>query len=419
MIVSCAQWMWRALVFCATAIVTLLAVFGMIGIANSVHVKLKDRIVFSGLSCLFMFVFTWLRVGAAKQFVVKMRRARSQTSLWEGLDLLVIAGGIAIQLFYIWNNSNNKEVGGPLEEASTVFWLWLAYLLCALVVTPTGGGDSKSIDGVDEQVGRAPESAVQVYVVERIGDNSSACLELHRKLKKATGANLFGKNEVVVGDAAVGVAVANKYIELLRELGELPNGQPFLLEGVDFFIGLYTRVHTQYVTEMISERMWSEFKTKVGGATPARLIQHQLSRWCAKNFARMHISVVIDELLTTDPYYKDDAVFHAIQLMCLRSILQGGRASLRGISFRVLQSNRTETINKRALIGTHEHALPLSAGFPVNEESHALKLANSEVKRRFEEACEFYGFPGGICDSVDDAYAELAKTYNNDYLERE
>lgn len=418
MIGSCLQWMWGALVFCATAIVALLAVFGMIGIANSVHAKLKERIVFSGLSCLFMFFFAWLRIGAAKQFVVKMRRARKQTSLWEALDLLVIVGGIAIQLFYIWSNSKSKEVGGPLEEASTVFWLWLAYLLCALVVTPTGGGGDDGKSAGAENV-RAPETAVQVYIVERIGDNTMQALALHKKLKKTTGANLFGKDDPVVSDGKLGLAIGNKYIETLREMRELPVGQPLLHDGVDFFFGLYTRVHAQYVNRMISEGEWSEFKKKLGGATPARLIQHQLSRWCMKNFARMHISVVIDDLLLTDLNYEGDGVFHAIQLMGLRSILQGGRASLRSISIRVLQSDRVSDINKRALIGTHEHAHLLASTLRERDAELELELANPETKKRFEEACEFYGFPGGICESVGDAYTELAKTYNSDYLERE
>lgn len=400
MIFSCA-------IFLAKAIVGVLAAFAMIGVANSVHTKLKERIVFAGLSCLFLFVFAWLRMGAVVEFLGKMRNRaqRKHVSAWEALDLLVIGGGIAVQMFYTWRGSSSTGAGDAVEEAFTIFWLWVLYLLCSLALTPS----RRRSQTVTESNADAKEVSVnerkQIYIVEQIGGRHSAAAvsALSRKLAAARelGADDLSSSAPDDGDELS--LVMTCHIEQFEAALSLESAS-VLLSGSSFLLSTYALAMWKFVNQELSEEQWSAF-CRDFGRTPAELMARELDRRSKAAGARTRVFFLISDSVVAEP----SSALMILELMCVRAALLPG--AMRETPMRVLHQDKVQLASKRALVGKLEHAPTLKVAQCIDATPLALSDTGME---RFARMCQLCQFPR-TCQSVHEALAELALVYNETY----
>jgi hypothetical protein len=413
MIFSCIAFLFKATV-------AVLAVFAMIGVANSVHSKLKERIVFAGISCLFMFGFAWLRVGAAVDYLGKLRRRteRRHLSVWDALDLLVLGGGITVQMFYAWRGSTSTAAGGALEEAFTIFWLWVFYLLCALVVTPNRQTSAptthaRPVESTEATAATetSPSSDKQIYILELIGNHGSGSVALNALKSKLAPADVLcnvATTPRLSGDVfTLAHAAMTTRAELLINALASP-ASTVLLPCSTFLLATYAATMWKFVDQQLSEHEWSEF-CNLYGDTPAQLFERKLAQRCQESGVRARTFVVVSDLQTARQ--PEDAVLHAIEIMCACAVLRCGAQI--NAPVRLLHASQVPTATKRALLGKLKYVQPFAADAYASSPL-PLQLTDAITADRFARMCSRCEFPS-TCTSVLDALVELERVYNDVY----
>lgn len=390
------------LLFIAKALVRTLAAFTMIASANAVHERVRERMSFAGVSCLFLFLFAWIRIGAACR-ELSAARARGSMSFWGMIDHGIVVGGLAMQMLFVWQTSKSTERGGSVEEASTIFWLWVLYLLCALLVTPTGGG-AESVP-VGEKV-KASKYATMLCASEQLGE----------PVKPIAFENRLG------GARLLNVSATRDGKELESMLKTLSKARsltvPLLVtNSAGFLVTAYARLQYKFVTGELDLHDYNALCVRFG-PSPAHLIQRAMQAQDTTQVGLV-LCFVLPDVLMERNISVDNALLFAIELMCARAVIlacaQGKLPRTAVRAFYALEAGAA--VKRPALLGGRKHALKLLEASNSVALARSLDTGDAQRKLRFGAVCELCDFPNA-CDSVSDALDAFRATYNVGYLGR-
>jgi hypothetical protein len=322
-------------------------------------------------------------------------------------------------MFYAWRGSTSTAAGGALEEAFTIFWLWVFFLLCALVVTPHRRDGTPALSARPTERTEAAAAAEtplaasdkQIYILELIGNHGSGPVALNALKSKLAPADVLcnvGTTPRLSGDVVTlaHAAMATR-AELLIDALASP-ASTVLLPCSTFLLATYAATMWKFVDQQLSEREWSEF-CELYGDTPAQLFERKVAQRCKESGVRARTFVVVSDLQTARQ--PEDAMLHAIEIMCTCAVLRCG-AQLH-VPVRLLHASQVSTATKRALLGKLKYAQPFDAAAYASSPL-PLQLTDATTADRFARMCSRCEFPS-TCTSVHDALVELERVYNDVY----
>jgi len=405
--------------FMVKAVLGVLAAFMMIACANITHGKLKTRMPSAGLSCLGLFFFALFRTSSAKTglFGLFRTKTRSLLTYWQLFDLLVITAGISTQIAYTWTGSSATATADIVEEAATIFWLWVLFLIAALMMsTVTGRGQStrEPLTNGDAVEKRKPNL---VFSIEALGLNNQT-LVLTEKLgvskKVMSGVLPPDQGQVYPLDQI------DHHIQLYTSHLAATSGKMTLMRGDMGLLGIYANAIMQFVTDRMDADTFKEFQSK-HGSTPGKAVLRMISD-SLPDKTRFHLIYLIDDynIKTTQ------TLENAIWLMCINSLIKEAldRRNV-PLRIRVLYNSMIDESTPRSLYGkAHEaQALPrlsLSANAIVFEQ---LVCKDPPEKRgsksygnpeRFRIVCAM--FEEFELSSTRTVLLRLAQQYNEKYI---
>lgn len=395
----------RCASFLVTSVVRIVAAFIMLLSAQTVYARTKERIEFAGVGCLSLFVFAWLRAGAMKQCIGRLRsRDGDRVTLWQASDLLILVGGVGTQMFYVWHGSTNSDRGGPVEDAFTVFWLWVLYLLCALTVTPSGGaGAAPGAHGDSD----ASVREQKFYVTELIGlASGSPRLGRDGQLLPEPKKLAVGADSDFYSNACDKL---NRWQQLFAEIIRAAPRGPITLPPL---MDVYIEIHKAYIWGDVSKAQWDRF-VRSFGASPAVFIERCLS----DDLPMVNVRMIF--ALTTDP--QDSVIDNVVRLFCLyHCVFECGESHAK-ISVRLLHEANARQADKRTLLGGRSHAKQLGEWYALLQKKQT--LGNEELRNDDDcadrlldvyELCYVEHAVGH--ETVYQIYTELATLYNKKYL---
>jgi hypothetical protein len=351
-----------ALKFMVKAVVGVLAAFMMIACANITHGKLKTRMPSAGLTCLGLFFFALFRTSSAKTGLLGLFRAstRSVLTYWQLFDLSVITAGISTQIAYTWTSSSATATGDLVEEAATIFWLWVLFLLAALTmsaVTSRGRSTREPPANGDAVEKRKPNL---VFSIEALWFNDET-----KVLAKKIGAS----KEVMTGIVPRADSQVYPLHQIDYDIGvytrklAATSVKTTLLRGDMGLLGLYANAIMQFVTGRIDADAFKKFQTKYG-STPGKAVLRMISDSLPEK-TRFHAIYLIDDhkIETTQ------TLENAIWLMCIKSLIKEAldRRNV-ALRIRVLYHSMVDRSTARSLYGKTHEAQKLPQ-LPVSTES--------------------------------------------------
>lgn len=392
-------------VFLVKALLGVLASFTMIASANMVHERMRERVAFAGVSCLFLFLFSWVRAGAVRR-ELSAARQRGSMSVWGTLDLLVIFGGIVAQMVFAWQTSTNTATGGATEDAFTIFWLWVLFLLCSLLVTPTGGAAAIEVAAPPKKTRSLGKTVV---VTEHLGDAVDP-IALGNRLGDHAPVRLDKSRDKGVGRAEVWDMDAR-----LEALCRASVDGVHVIDCARFLVMTYARIQWLFVTGQLDLREHAEYGAQYG-ASPVHLLRRAVADADLERHT-LALCFVLPDIFSERNLHYDDALLFAIQLMCARAIVLacGTGGELPCVTARALYALDSAKVNKRTLLGARKNAPILGVPARLSQLKAPLQVGD---QARFDKVCEMCDFTTE-CASVYDALEAFSMAYNQAYLGRD
>lgn len=342
-----------ALKFMVKALVGVLAAFMMIACANITHGKLKTRMPSPGLACLGLFLFALFRTSSAKTGLFGLFRASTRSALtyWQLFDLSVITAGISTQIAFTWTSSSATATGDLVEEAATIFWLWVLFLLAALTmsaVTSRGRSTPEPPANGDAVEKRKPNL---VFSIE-VPDLNNQTLFLVKKL----GASKEVSTGVLPPDSGrvYTLAEIDRHIQLYTSKLAATSDKMTLMRGDMGLLGIYANAIMQFVTDRMDADTFKEFQSK-HGSTPGKAVVRMISD-SLPDSTRFHSIYLLDDykIKTTQ------TLENAIWLMCIGSLVKEA-LDRRNVALRIrlLYNSMIKESTPRSLYGKAHEAQPL------------------------------------------------------------